>query len=137
MKISQSLVQKANIIPSLKLATKKDKGGVEGTGSHKVKILEDKVVEGKDFNRNMIHMVRYTLEENGVKKKYDTAVKGDNGELSYLVQKLAEIPEGTEIVLEYVQKGLRGFIDVRQAEGKEEPVIGEEPVFDTDGNVIT
>lgn len=142
---SLELVQKANIIPFLRLATKKEGKGTESTGPHKVKIIGDEVIKDKDFSGNEIFKVRYTLEENGVKKRYDVAVKNDKGELSYLVQKLADIPEGTEITLEYVRKGLKGYIDVRtQAEEiakdseSEMPVIQEkeELAFDDDGNVI-
>jgi hypothetical protein len=56
--------------------------------------------------------VIYYVEENGERKKYKVPVKGKDGEPHYLVQRLAEIPEGQEIVLEYKRAGMKGYIEV-------------------------
>ena len=129
MKNSQDLLKKADIIPYLKLGIKLEGGGTKSTGSHKVKLISDSVFEGKDFYGNPQQKLRIILEEDGQKKKYDTAINNKQGDLSYLVQKLAEFNEGDEIVMEYVKNGAKGFIDVRKAGDEAEiPIIDEPPI---------
>jgi hypothetical protein len=112
MKTSKDILKRANIVPKLRLAFKSNKG-VVGTGPHRVKILEDKL--GKDVDRNTGQeriIVIYYFEENGEKKKYKVPVKGKDGDPHYLVRRLAEIPEGQEIILEYKRSGMKGYIEV-------------------------
>src|SRR3990167_8662605 len=116
MKTSQEVIKKAGIIPRLSLCEQildegGNKKGVRGTGVHKVKLLEDKVVMGKDFMTNQErYEMKYILEENGEKKFYSVPLRDKNNEVHYLVQRLSEFNEGDEIILEYKRKGLRGFI---------------------------
>ena len=135
MKISQQLVKQAGIVPRLRLAVKKAGGGTVGTGPHIVKLLEDKIVRGKDYETGqIIEKVRYLVVENGEQKIYETRLKSkDAGELSYLVQHMAEIPEGQEITMEYKRKGVRGYIEVSW-EGKMEAVESEENEDGADEN---
>jgi hypothetical protein len=112
MKTSKDFLKRANIVPKLRLAFKSNKR-VVGTGPHRVKILEDKL--GKDVDRNTGQeriIVIYYFEKNGEKKKYKVLVKGKDGDPHYLVQRLAEIPEGQEIILEYKRSGMKGYIEV-------------------------
>jgi hypothetical protein len=116
---SKKILKKANIFPKLRLAEKivKDDGkpgGTRGTGPHTVALLEDKVVTGIDYDSGKeVHKMRYIVSEGGEKKQYDTPLNGDDGQPSYLVQRLAEIEPGTEVILEYKKAGARGYIDVR------------------------
>jgi hypothetical protein len=129
MENSKAIVKKAGILPRLKLAVKLEGGGTKGTGAHRVKLIEDKVVKGKNFQTGEEREeVKYTVEEDGEKKTYNTPLKNKNGEISYLVQKMAEFKEGEEVVMEYKNKGAKGFIDVRRVDekGDEEPPIVEE-----------
>ena len=41
MKKSKELLEKAGIIPRLRLGIKQDKGGMISTGAYRVKVLED------------------------------------------------------------------------------------------------
>lgn len=113
MKTSLELLKKAGIIPKLRLGIKQTKGGVQLTGPHKVKILEDKIIRkphpqtGKETE-----YVRYIVEENGEKKMYDTKLKDDAGQLSYLVQRLAEIKEGSEIIMEMEKQGIKNYVKI-------------------------
>ena len=106
-------VQEGKILPFLKL---------KDTGSHRVKLIEDKPITGKDFQGKEVPKIRFTLEENGEKKFYDVEVKDKSGELHYLIQRLAEFEEGTEVVMEYKPRGLRGYIEVSKP-GEEIPTI--------------
>lgn len=102
----------AGIVPKLRLGQKTEKG-VISTGPHKVKIIEDKIVKGTDpQNGKEIEYVRYFVEENGEKKQYDTKLKDKNGQLSYLVQRLSEIEEGAEVILEMKKRGIKNYVSV-------------------------
>lgn len=112
MKNSKELLIKAGILPKLRLGLKQAKGGVKPTGSHRVKILEDKIIKKPDNTGKEIEYVRYFVEENGEKKVYDTKLRDKNGGLSYLVQRLAEVPEGEELILEMKKQGVKNYIEV-------------------------
>lgn len=115
MKNSTEIIKKAGIIPDLQLAVKRDTGGVDSTGPHTVKMLEDKVIKDNDYETGMeIFVVRYIVEENGAKKKYEVPMKDKNGEIHYLVQRLAEVEEGEEITLECKRRGIKNYIEVKR-----------------------
>lgn len=138
MKISKELMKHAGIMPKLKLAIRVGKG-VQGTGPHTVRMIEDKIVKGRDYENNTtIEKVRYIVEEDGEKKQYETRLKSkDTGDLQYLVQHLADVPEGEEVTLEFKRAGVRGYIEVtykgqtvkaeasEEDEGPSEEEIGE------------
>jgi len=107
------LLAKAGILPKLRLGQKLPKGGVQSTGQHKVKILEDKIIRKPDpATGKEIEWVRYFVEEKGEKKIYDTKLKDKEGGLSYLVQRFAEIGEGEEIILEMKKQGIKNYVEV-------------------------
>jgi len=122
MKNSLALLKEAGIQPKLRLGNKKAKGGTQPTGPHKVKMIADKIIPGTDPKTGkQIEYVRYLLEENGETKTYQTKKLNDKGELSYLVQRLAEINEGQEVILEMKKQGIKNYIDVS-------PVVGGEHI---------
>ena len=113
MKTSRELLKVAGITPKLRLGTKKTGGGVQPTGAHRVKILEDKIIKGMDATTGKeLEYVEYIVEENGEKKNYRTKLKDKNGKLSYLVQRLAEVNEGDEVILEMKKQGIKNYIEV-------------------------
>src|SRR3990167_5166067 len=113
MKTSKELLAKAGILPKLRLGHKQPKGGVKPTGPHRVKILEDKIIRKPDpTSGKEIEWVRYILEENGEQKFYDTKLKDKNGQLSYLVQRFAEISEGEEVIMEMKKQGIKNYIEI-------------------------
>ena len=98
MRVSKELLSVAGIVPRLKLYIKSTK---KSTGTHKVKLISDRIVKDTEFGTGKeIEYVEYTLEENGEKKVYKTKLKNKDGELSYLVQNLAEFKEGEEVFME-------------------------------------
>lgn len=114
MKTSKQLLAKAGILPKLRLGQKLPAGGVKSTGAHKVKILEDKIIKRADPETGQdTEWVRYTVEENGEQKVYDTRLKDKKTqELSYLVQRFAEVNEGDEVMLEMKKQGIKNYIEV-------------------------
>jgi hypothetical protein len=117
MKNSRELLRLAGILPKLRLGIKKGGGGIVSTGPHRVKFIEDKIIKKPDDRGKEVEWVRYIVEENGVKKYYDTKLKDKNGQLSYLVQRLADIEEGTEVILEMKKLNLKNYIEVSFAGG--------------------
>jgi len=118
MKNSLEAVKKAGIIPRLSLAEQiideeGNKKGVRGTGFHKVKLIEDKIIMGRDYHSGEErYEMHYIVEEDGIRKYYPTALKGEDGQLSYLVKKMSEYQEGDEVMMEYKKRGAAGYIDV-------------------------
>jgi hypothetical protein len=115
MKESKELLKKAGIVPRLELARQLEGGGTRSTGPHIVKVLDEKIVVGKDFQTGAEREeMKYLLEEAGEKKTYSVPVKDKNGELHYLIQRFAEIEPGEEIILEAKKKGIRTYIDLQR-----------------------
>jgi len=143
METINKILKQNKIIPLLRLAVKNEKGGVIGTGQHRVKLLRDKL--GKRINPRTTkeeYIVWLYVEENGEEKKYPIPVKDKNGEIHYLIQRLGEFKEGDEVILEYKrQQGTaKGYIDVKPAEEKKElneeiPIIEEEEYEDNPENI--
>lgn len=120
MKISKDIVLKSGLLPKLQLGVKTGKG-VQSTGPHKVKMLEDKIVmkpireEGDDG-----YYIRYIVEESGEKKQYDTRMKQKGGnDPSYFVQAMASVEVGEEITLEMKKAGIKNYIEIVR------PLLGE------------
>lgn len=114
MQTSKSIVRAAGIYPRIKLFTKEEGKAAKSTGIHKVKLIRDKEIKGKDpVTGKMVDKIRYLVEENGEMKTYDTnKFNKETGEISYLVQKLAEFDENTFVYLEGKSKGIKNYVDV-------------------------
>lgn len=135
MKSSKELLVKANIIPKLRLAIKEDGKPPVPTGPHKVKIISDTIQNGKDHTGKVIPIVRYIFEENGEKKRYDVPVKNNEGELHYLVQRLAEVEEGQEIIIEMKKKGIKNYVSVSVIGDSSDIEVGDHDDY-TDEEVV-
>jgi hypothetical protein len=129
MNKSKYLLKAANIIPDLKLAIQRPNGGTDSTGPHKVKLIEDKIVMGTDYQTGKEREeVKYIVEENGEQKQYSVPVKDKSGELHYLIQRLSEFNEGDEVILECLKKGVKSYISVRrpdEGQGEDIPIVNE------------
>jgi hypothetical protein len=113
--ISQDLMRKAGILPKLRLAIKEEGKAPVLTGPHTVKFIKDELKNGKDQETGkIVPIVRYIFEENGEKKRYEVPVKDKSGELHYLVQRLAEIKEGEELVIEMKKRGIKNYVSISQ-----------------------
>lgn len=136
MKTSKEILLKAGLLPRLQLGIKTPKG-VQSTGKHTVKVIEDKIVkkpvreEGDDG-----FYVRYIFEENGEKKQYDTRMKQKGStDPSYFVQAMANIEVGEEITLEMKKAGLKNYIEIlKTSTGEVEHADTDEDEDDDEGN---
>jgi hypothetical protein len=149
MEKSKELVKKAGIIPQLQLAIKIKLengkiGGTKSTGPHKVKVLEEKVVMGTDYQTGQEREeMKYILEENGEKKSYNVPVKDKQGNLHYLIQRFAEVEPEEEVVLEARQKGIKTYISLERLnpstpDNEEMPTINEEePISNEESGIAT
>ena len=101
----------------LKLAVKEG-NAVRGTGPHKVKLIGCENATNKDYQtQKEVKGVNLLFEDNGEPKKYFVPTLGDDGKFHYLIERFADIEEGTELILEYQRKegSVRGFINVQSA----------------------
>lgn len=135
MKNSLALLKEANIQPKLRLGNK-TKHGTKGTGPHRVKMIADKIIKGNDPKTGKeIDYVRYLVEENGETKTYQTKKLNDKGELSYLVQRLAEVKENEEVILEMKKQGIKNYVEVSPVNGSEQVEVEDdeqEEIIDED-----
>lgn len=121
MKISKEIIKKANIYPRLRLFTKTAKGLIS-TGQHIVKLIQDKEVTGTEFKTGkVIDKVRYLVEENGERKIFERNKFNKSGDIDYLVIKLAEYEENTEVILKGERAGIKNVVSLS-------PVVGGESV---------
>lgn len=123
----------------LKLAVKEGKV-VKGTGPHKVKLVGCENAVNKDYmTQKEVKGVNLLFEENGAPKKYFVPTLGDDGKFHYLIERFADIEEGTELILEYkVPPGrMKGFISVQMAEQGELTIDVGGPEAPEDGEIPT
>lgn len=123
---------KSNKSEYLKLAVKEG-DAVRGTGPHKVKLVGCENAMNKDYRtQKQVKGINLLFEDTGETKKYFIPTLGDDGKFHYLIERFAEINEGTELILEYKRKegSVRGFIDVQLAEdtGGVGPDISDEEI---------
>jgi len=112
MQISREIMTKAGLLPKLRLGIKTGKG-VKPTGPHRVKIVSDKLIRKMNPEGQEEHFVRYVFEEDGQQKQYDAHMKSKVGnDPHYLVQALAEVEPGEELILEMKKAGVKSYIEV-------------------------
>ena len=101
---TKAVLDKANIIPWLRLGTKKEGGSVISTGPHEVKIVSDRLVKKFDRKANKdVPAIEYTFEEGGTQKRYTAKIMNESGGVSYFIQKMGEFNIGDTITLEMIQ----------------------------------
>lgn len=111
----------------MRLGNKTEKG-VKANGTHRVKIISDKIIRKPDPQTGKdTEWVRYVVEEKGEQKIYDTRLKNkDTGELSYLVQRFAEINEGDEVILEMKKQGIKNYIEITPVGHSSEALVEDD-----------
>jgi len=131
MKTCKEIIKKATETgeykPQLQLFTKAEGGGTQPTGAHKVKLISSKIVKGTDFKTKAERFeVELTLEEEGANKTYNFPVKNKQGGVHYLVERFAELKEGTEVVLTGKKAGKTSYIDVSVV-GSRDDALEQDP----------
>ena len=116
----------------LKLAVKEG-NAVRSTGPHKLRLIGCENAINKDYKtQEQVKGVNLLFEENGEPKKYFVPTLGEDGKFHYLIERFADIEEGTELLLEYQRKegSVKGFINVEVVgeEGVEQPTGEEEEI---------
>ncbi|MBU3915758.1 hypothetical protein KKA14_09510, partial [bacterium] len=74
----------------------------------------------------------------GISKKYFVPTLGDDGKFHYLIERFAEIEEGTELILEYQRRegSVKGFINIKSAEEGVDAVSDDEiPIVNEDEEI--
>lgn len=137
MKTSQEILKASGIVPKLRLGSKLPKGGVKPLGKFHVRLISDKEVVGRDTQTGKeVPMVRYLLDllmpdgKTWEKRIYQTRkINKETGEVSYLVQRFAELPENSHVVLEMRKIGIKNYVEVTEvgADGKE--IVHDEEVI--------
>ena len=137
MKNLKVLAETLNVLPKLRLGIqtiKEDgkKGGVKSTGAHRVKFLEEPTTTmGRDENGQPRKELKFIVEENGIKFRWQIPILGKDGQPSYLIERLMNIEIGDERILEMSKHGMKNFIDVRMVDAAPElPDVDEVPEDD-------
>lgn len=128
MQVSKQIVKEAGLHPKLKLLIKEEGKAPVPTGEHKIRLLKDKEIIKKDITTGKdTAYIRYLVEEHGEIKTYDTRkFSKDTGEISYLVQKLAEYPENSYVILEAKKQGPKNYISVKPVNTVEDVEVDDE-----------
>lgn len=128
-KIIEENPEKVNRANFLELAKKDAKGIPQSTGIHHVKLLRGEEGINKDFQGKEQEGVWLFFYEGGVEKKYFvpklvTDKNNDKyGKFNYLFEKFADIEEGAFLTMEYVKKGMKGFVEVKIDEVGQMPQV--------------
>lgn len=102
------------VLPKLHLGLKTPKG-IVSTGPHTVKFLaEPEGITGKDFQGKSAKLLRFEVEENGLRMHWRVNVLNKEGQANYLLERLLAIQPGDIRVLEMSKAGIKNFIDIRE-----------------------
>jgi hypothetical protein len=69
-------------------------------GPHRVKVLKAEQGRGKSFKGVEHDELQMTILDNGVEKQWNVPVMNEDGNLHYIVEALAGIPDGEEFMVE-------------------------------------
>lgn len=104
----------------------------KGTGKHTLRFTGMEKGNNSDYQTGKdVEGYFLMFDEDGVSKKYFTPIIDKNSDkYHYLIVKFRDIEIGDELEMEYVAKGVRGYIEVtvlnRDIEVDEAPEITEE-----------
>lgn len=104
----------------------------KGTGKHTLRFTGMEKGNNNDYQTGKdVEGYFLMFDEDGVSKKYFTPIIDKNSDkYHYLIVKFRDIEIGDELEMEYVAKGVRGYIEVtvlnRDIEVDEAPEITEE-----------
>lgn len=126
---AKAALQAAGIKPKLRLFNKTENGLVT-TGPHRVRLIADKEENDTDYRGKDTVFIKILVEEHGEQKTYRTRKFNDRGELSYLVQRLAEIPEGSEIIMTGKKSGVKNVVEITEVKNTQEIDVDDEDVVE-------
>jgi len=137
MKTTKQAMDKMNVIPRLRRAERLETGGVKSTGPHRVKFISDKLVMGKDPETMKERQeIQFTVEENGVQKIWNVPLFNKKGEPNYLIERLADIKEGDEVILESKRRGPKNYTSVQRLSHPTEVEADDDEGNDGDPSIL-
>lgn len=131
---------KLGVVPKLRLGNKLLKadgkpGGIESTGPHLVKFLEEpQLIMGKNFEGKPRQEFKFIVEFNGQKYRWQFPLLDKQANPHYLLERTADIKVGETRVLEMMSRGAVKYIDIRK-EGEDTKIpdeVSEDDEFSED-----
>lgn len=119
------------LYPKLQLGTKLEKGGVQSTGPHTVKLLAEPTTVMMNKGGRQVKGFKFLVEENGQTFKWLVPLTNDQNEGHYLIDRLntMNVEVGEEIVLEMKKRGVKNYVEVtRPGESAHEDEVEEEEI---------
>lgn len=100
----------------LELAKKDERGVIQGTGPHTVKLISGEITKRDTQFEQGQEGIMLNFKEGDEEKKYFVPMYGKGGKFHYLFERFADIKEGENLIMEFRKKGLKGFIDVQRVD---------------------
>jgi hypothetical protein len=121
--IAKQVLDKMGVTPRLRLAEQitdenGKRKGVKSTGPHRVILGPSSLA--KDLDPETGHerqIIQYEVREAGLKKIWNVPIRNKKGEPNYLVERMADIQEGEEIILESKRAGARNYTSITRVNG--------------------
>ncbi|MEM5871468.1 MAG: hypothetical protein QW051_01205 [Candidatus Aenigmatarchaeota archaeon] len=126
MKISQQLLQQHSSEEFLKLARKENNKNVSN-GIFRLQLLNDELgirTNPRTGVSEKVVVYHFIDPKTKMRYKYAVPIYDKNKKLHYLIKRLGVLPENTIIDIQYVSKGIGGYIDVQVVQ---KPKISKQP----------
>jgi len=102
--------------PWLQLGPKDASGVSRPNGPHEISILSEKRGTGTDpFTKQPREELQMVVEEKGVEKMWNVPTHDKDGNLHYLVARLAETELHEKLIVEMKKNGPKSYIDVQRS----------------------
>lgn len=111
MKHVQEAMKVLKMYPKLQLGDK-TAHGVKSTGPHTVKITAEPTTVAVMKGSKSVKHFKFLVEEKGQLYKWLVPLTNDMGEGHYLLERLANVEIGDELILEMKKRGARNYIEV-------------------------
>jgi len=107
------VVKELKIVPRLRFGNKRAKGGVDSTGPHRVKFLEEPTIVMRANDKGkQVQNLRFILEEKGTRYCWFVPLLNKENQPSYLIERLIDINVGSERIIELMSFGGKNYYDV-------------------------
>lgn len=125
MENTRKTLAQAKLYPKLKLGEKLPGGGVKALGAKTVELVDDRIIKKIDpkDSKEKFYM-RYNVKHNGEMRRYETKLQDDNGDPSYLIQRMGEFKPGDVITMELKKQGAKNYVEVTS--DLDDPLQGHE-----------
>jgi hypothetical protein len=116
MKNLDKVLDQLKVVPKLRLGIKLEKGGMEPTGPHHIKFVEEPVVvAGSDPDTGAPRQeLKFIVEEDGRRYRWNVPVLNKQKEPNYLLEVLAPFKVGDEAIVQMGRRGIKNYIAVKR-----------------------